>query len=235
MKVYIGPSRNGFGPWTLANAIFFWVDPFTWDEDKEDRWDFRLHSKVGNYFSKNKLIVKFCKFIDKYIKQRIKIRIDDYDTWSADTTIALVALPLLKRLKELTNGSPLIDSEDLPDHLKLSKRERKIFNEGHYNKRLKVTEEEKEAINKKHHDGWYWVLDEIIYAFECQVDWDWDSQFHSGNIDILWADVEGTEYKEMKRGPNDTHVFDVEGHKKAWDRRNNAMRLFGKYYNALWW
>lgn len=44
-------------------------------------------------------------YLDK--KQRkVKIRIDRYDTWSMDDTLALIILPMLKQLKESKHGYP---------------------------------------------------------------------------------------------------------------------------------
>jgi hypothetical protein len=40
--------------------------------------------------------------------------------------------------------------------------------------------------------------------------------------------------KEMKHGPNDTFKIDHEGRKVHRARIDNGMRLFGKYYGALW-
>ena len=38
----------------------------------------------------------------------------------------------------------------------------------------------------------------------------------------------------MKKGPNDTSHFDDEGYKKHQERITNGLKLFGKYYQALW-
>ena len=34
------------------------------------------------------------------MKRKIKVKIHDYDIWSADSTIGLIVLPMLKKLKE---------------------------------------------------------------------------------------------------------------------------------------
>ena len=66
-----------------------------------------------------------------------------------------------------------------------------------------------------------------------------DAQFHSGNHDFKFvpcewdSDGKPTLYTSEK-GPNDTHVFDSEGYTKHQERINNGLRLFGKYYRALW-
>ena len=72
---------------------------------------------------------------------------------------------------------------------------------------------------------------------------DWQSEFHSGDIDIKWVpvDAEGNEvvkgdhkYYQMKKGPRDTHKYDADGAKLVQDRMSNGFRLFGKYYESLW-
>ena len=39
-------------------------------------------------------------------KQKTSIRIDNYDTWSMDHTLAPIILPMLVQLKETTHGHP---------------------------------------------------------------------------------------------------------------------------------
>lgn len=156
-------------------------------------------------------------------KQKIKVRIDRYDTWSMDYTLAHIIHPMLVQIKETKHGSPFVDDKDVPKHLRSTAAPPK--------KNEWDTDEFHEA-------RWDWVLDEMIWAFECMLDEDWDSQFHSGEFDYTWekSDIEydGEKTYQMKEGPNHTHVFDKKAYDKAWKRRNHAMILFGKYYHALW-
>jgi hypothetical protein len=41
-------------------------------------------------------------------------------------------------------------------------------------------------------------------------------------------------YYTMKKGPQDTHVYDAEGAKKIQERITNGFRLFGRYFENLW-
>jgi hypothetical protein len=84
---------------------------------------------------------------------------------------------------------------------------------------------------------------EMIFAFEMKVKNDWESEFHSGEIDMKWVpvDADGNEvpkgehkYMRMDRGPADTHVYDAEGARQVQARISNGFRLFGKYLEALW-
>jgi hypothetical protein len=53
----------------------------------------------------------------------IQIEIHDYDTWSGDCTLALIAVPLIEKIKERKQGAPWVDDEDVPDELKRNPNE----------------------------------------------------------------------------------------------------------------
>jgi hypothetical protein len=88
--------------------------------------------------------VDISDFIDN--KQEIDIRIDYWDTYSLDYTLALIIYPALLRLKETKPGSPFVDIEDVPEE-------------------LKPTGVDMYGVDNTHHERWGWVLDEMIYAF----------------------------------------------------------------------
>lgn len=194
------------------------------DYDKEDRFYDKLEDVLN--FIYNKTINQ----ILKHKKRKIKIKIDKYDSWSADHTLALIILPVLKQVRDSKHGAPFVDNEDVPEHLRATDEEVKACNEGG-------------DTDDKFFDRWKYVMDEMIFSFENIVDDEWESQFHTGNHDIIWEPVdkdgnpverEEAELFEMKKGPNDTHEFDVEGWKAYNARIDNGLRLFGKYYRGLW-
>ena len=77
-------------------------------------------------------------------------------------------------------------------------------------------------------------MDEMIWTFEqLQPNYDWEEQYHSGNIEFKSELLDNGMY-ELKRGPNDTSTFDKEGWQAHADRIKNGLRLFGKYYLSLW-
>jgi len=164
------------------------------------------------------------KYPTKLNKERkISVRIDPWDTWSMDHTLALIIHPMLVQLKENKHSSPLVDDEDAPEELRSTAAPAKEY------------EWDTDAF---HHDRWRWVLDEMIWAFAQKLDDKAEDQFHSGENDIEWVketdeEKQAFEMKRMKRGPNDTHVFDLEGWKKWNARKSNGFRLFGKYCEAL--
>jgi len=235
MKVYIGPYKNWFGPFQLAELLCFWARKvpdeygiprvpgyvhrfgeilayglnYNSDED-HNIFAFKERDKTWLY--------SFLSWIESKRSRRVKIRIDSYDTWNMDRTLALIVLPMLKQLKDTKHGSALVDAEDVPED-------------------LRVEEEQDSEIN---HKRWDWVMGEMIWAFEQhQPDCDWESTFTTGNIDYISVpcdfDEDGTpKLYRLEHGPNYTAVTDTEGRQKHAERIQNGFRLFGKYYQGLW-
>ena len=56
-------------------------------------------------------------FLDRRV-QKIKVRIDKWDTWSMDHTLAHIVLPMLVQLKETKHGAPYVDPDDCPKDLR---------------------------------------------------------------------------------------------------------------------
>jgi hypothetical protein len=102
--------------------------------------------------------------IGKYHKndspRTIKVQIDPWDTVSADYTLALVILPVLKQLKENPHGSSFVDNEDVPKHMHIPMGQE--FQRS----------DEWEA-------RWKYVIDEMILAFERIVDDNWSATINS--------------------------------------------------------
>ena len=149
-------------------------------------------------------------------ERKISVKIDEWDTWSMDHTLALIAHPLLVQLRDTTNGSPFIEFEDRPDHLIGT-----------------IPVRERGETDEFHHDAWQWVLTEMIHAFESKIQDDWQEQFYSGKADWEMEDM-GADFSKMVKGPNHTLEVDIEGMKAYQERISNGFRLFGKYYENLW-
>ena len=47
-------------------------------------------------------------------EQNVSVRIDHWDTWSMDDTLAYIVLPMLKQLKETKHGGPHVNNKDVP-------------------------------------------------------------------------------------------------------------------------
>jgi len=95
-------------------------------------------------------------FLDKRT-QKIKIRIDRWDTWSMDHTLAPIILPMLIQLKETKHGSPDVDDKDVPEHLRSTSAPPK---------------KNDWDTDDNWHKRWDWVLDEMIHAFDCKANKD---------------------------------------------------------------
>ena len=128
-------------------------------------------------------------------EQKIKVHIDPWDTWSMDHTLAPIILPMLKQLKATKHGAPAVDLEDVPEELRPTNTEewQKLYKEGG-------------ETDDKFFKRWDWVLDEMIYAFDCKA-----------NKDDVYMRFDDRD--EMQ---------------KEQDRISNGFRLFGKYYESLW-
>jgi hypothetical protein len=153
------------------------------------------------------------------MKRKIKVKIHDYDVWGLDNTLAHIILPALILLKEQKHGTPHTDRDDAPADA--------IYNDKH---------DDEDGYN----DGfsikrWEYIMDEMMHAFACELDEDWEDQFATGNLDIRWEKKNPEDkFSTMVNGPNHTYDVDYDAKKKAWDRRQNGLRLFAKYYHSLW-
>jgi len=218
LKVYINNYRSHWlSPYTILEKAFFWRE-IDYDEPLIDKWANRL--------------APLCQILQKVldiIHPKINyVKIDRWDTWSMDHTLAYIVLPMLKQLNDKKQGAPFVDDEDVPEELKSTSAPPK---ENEYD------------TDANHFKRWDWVMNEMIFAFECELDDTWEDKFRSGEHDILWVpvDAKGNEvpkgdhkFTEMRRGPNDTYKCDYDGMKVVQDRIQNGFRLFGKYYQGLW-
>jgi hypothetical protein len=207
MKVYIGPPLDWWGPFRIADLLrYVGVSKA------------RCH-KIGEWLN-NTPLSGICEWIHERRKRVVKVRVDYYDIWGMDHTIALIALPLLKKLKEKKQGSPHVDDEDVPEHLRSTAAP-------------PLTEEEQHcgSTDNNWHDRWEWVLNEIIWGFENMIADDaGDRQFSADKDPAKPSDEPGISFKEMM----DRTTYDFEAYKAFSDRVQNSMCLFGKYLQGMW-
>ena len=214
MKVYLSGYRSHWlSPYTILEKVFFWRE-IDYNEPVIERWSNRL----------NPLCVAAQKFLD-FVHPKIEyVKIDRYDTWSMDHTLAHIVLPMLRQLKKDKHGSPLVDDEDVPEELRSTSAPAK---------------ENEWDTDENWFKRWDWVMDEMIFAFESKLDDSWEDAFREGEIDwktvpSAWdANGKPTLYS-MEDGPNHTYKCDYDGMKVVNDRIQNGFRLFGKYYQGLW-
>jgi hypothetical protein len=223
MKVYMGPYKTDWSAYVFERWYFEkkYGDNY-WDINEKD---YTTLDKIVTWCCENWQVV-LNRTINKInSKRKINIKIHDYDLWSMDHTLALIVHPMLLKLKDQKHGSPHVDLEDVPEHLHPDPERVKLAADG------KIEEWD---IDNTVHDRWEWVIDEMIHAFECEVDDEWELQFETGTSDFTWEKDEKTGYTKMGTGPNHTFKVDREAMDKAWERRKNGLRLFAKYYHGLW-
>jgi hypothetical protein len=110
-----------------------------------------------------------------------------------DHTLAPIILPMLRQLVDTKHGAPDVDFEDVPEELLPTDEEIKAY--------LKDGSTDKNFFAR-----WDWVMDEMIYAFDCKA-----------NKDDVYMRLESQEEIQAEQA-----------------RISNGFRLFGKYYEALW-
>ena len=221
MKVYISNYRDHWiSPYTILKKVCFWEkddDVFYNHEEKPnhkyDKWIHRL----------DPICMAIQKVFD-FIHPRVTyVKIDRWDTWSMDHTLAYIILPMLKQLKNDKHGAPYVDDDDVP---------RELWS-------IYAFPKEEYDVDGNHFKRWDWVLDEMIFAFEHKNDETWQEAFSSGVADYKSVACEWYENGKPKlfkivEGPNYTYECDYEGIRAVEERIQNGFRLFGKYYQNLW-
>ena len=202
MKIFMGPYKNWMGSYQLAELL----EKVGVSEDRCD--------KIGDWLSKT-WVHDLCEWVESKRKRSIKVRIDKYDTWSMDSTLAYIILPMLKQLKETKHGAPNVDDKDVPKELRSSSAP-KTKNEW-------IADDNRDA-------RWDWVLDEMIWAFS-QTNKDWENEYYK---ELGEHHFEDTENNMSELVWDKKPVMDNSGLKNHQKRINRGFELFGKYYCNLW-
>ena len=238
MKVYISGYRDHwFSPYTWLDYAFFWTD---WSKCARDR-RIRSLEEESKYIERPEWTDRWADRLEPvskgimWVLDRVHpkieyVKIDRWDTWSMDHTLAPIILPMLKQLQKTKHGSPGVDDEDVPEGVGLRSTEA-------------GPKENEWDTDENWFKRWDWVLDEMIFAFECKVDDSWEEAFRSGVHDYITVpvDKDGNEvpkgehkFWQMRDGPKNTFKCDYDGMRVVEARIQNGFRLFGKYYQALW-
>ena len=225
MKIYKGNYRNHWiSPYTVVEYVFFWTAWSKCGRNRgivEDR-DFVDHpawvEKVTVYINP---VCRAVQWVLDFVHPQINyVRIDRYDTWSMDHTLADIILPMLKQLKATKHGAPIVDDEDVPDGIGLRSTD--------------ADPKEKEwDTDSNHFARWDWVLSEMIWSFEQKTADDAEGQFFDHSA--YEASTRGTDawINDMTNAVSKVK-YDKEGHAVWQERKSNGFRLFGRYFEALW-
>ena len=224
MKIYKSGYRNHWvSPYDILKAVCFWERDDGVFYNLEDRPDHPYERWVNRLEPVCRAWQRFLDFVHPKINY---VKIDRYDTWNMDHTLADIILPMLRQLQTSKHGAPNVDDNDVPKGLGVRSteappKENEWDTDGNWFKR------------------WDWVLAEMIFAFEHKADDSWQDAFSSGTSDFRsvaceWdADGKPTLFR-LEDGPNHTYTCDYEGMKRVEKRIQNGFVLFGKYYQALW-
>ena len=226
MKIDIGPYRSDIIP--VRN----------WERSYEFSRSGTGYLREEDYTWYDKIIMGFFDKLGDLVQplnrwsnnrpRKIKIRVDGYDVWSADHTLAMIIAPTLKKLKEVQHGYPHVDNEDVPEELRFVDP---------------VTSNEySDEIDDKHQARWAWVLDEMIWTFDQYGDHDDADQYYYNTDQLEMISVPSETHPELKsisfnhqKDPSKPAYFrDEEGLQKHHERKKNGLRLFAKYYESLW-
>lgn len=198
MKVYINNYKNHWiSPYTICEKVCFWRE-IEYDEPWVKRTSDVLYP-----------VMVFVQRVWDFFGRKINyVKIDPWDTWSMDHTLAHIILPMLKQLQSTKHGAPLVDDEDVPDDLKSTS----------------VPQVEEGDTDSNFFMRWDWVLNEMIWSFEQKLMDDNDDQFFDH------TDAKGLPWEDDYIGPK----WNKEGYEAHHNRMKNGFRLFGKYYQNLW-
>ena len=222
MKVYMnGYPNHWLSPYTIIDYVFFWTDWSKCSRNKRIVADEEWVEHPAWVEKVVPVLSPFCSALQKVrkvVNPTIRyVKIDRYDTWSMDHTLAYIIHPMLLQLQKDKHGAPYTDDDDVPEYLRS------------YMAQPKENEWDTDSL---HFMRWDWILNEMIWAFEQKLKDDDEHQF-----------FDDSEYKENKnhdewlddlsKGQSKIKL-DTEGLKKHQERKANGFRLFGTYYQNLW-
>jgi hypothetical protein len=223
MKVWISKYRNHWiSPYTILKKVCFW-------EKNEDIF-YNLNDEPNAPYEKwVKLLDPICvalqKLLDFVHPRWTYIKIDRWDTWSMDCTLAEIILPMLIQLRNDKHGSPMVDDEDVPEELRAVKKSKRKKNDMRNNPNVHAVDWDGSDEHSTVHLKWDWVLNEMIWAFEQKVKDDDEHQFFD-HTECGHKSPWDKDYVSPK--------VDWDGLKAHQARKTNGYRLFGKYYEGLW-
>ena len=146
--------------------------------------------------------------------KKCDVQVEYADDWSADWTIATMVLPLLKKVKENKQGAPLVEDEDVPEHLRSTSappKENEWDTDANYFKR------------------WDYVLDEMLFAVQ-----EIANHYENEPEVFVWPE-ENEHLPLMEQMRLSIKIPGAEEAFKAYHARvQNGCVLFGTYFTALW-
>ena len=209
MKIYINrPKNNWLSPYTIIEKVIFWREI---DYDEPLVQNILKYTKLGWFCDKLHTIRSFLNRDIKYIQ------IDPWDAWSLEHTLSPIILPILQELKRVKHGAPFIADEDVPKNLRVGAK-------GTCNSDVHKLFEDNDNTFFERYD---YILDEMIWTFQTLSMDDHEGQFYTHMTKTIDWD------KDIDKSIRNIKV-DRKGLEAHNARITNGLRLFGKYYRALW-
>ena len=209
MKVSLGPYLNWWGPY----QIFGLLNHIGISKNRTDYWA----DKSPEWFT------NFCQWIHDKRKRKTKIKIDEYDVWSMDTTLAIIILPMLIKLKEQKHGIPG-NMTALTYTSNSSQHSFDFYEEGD---------------SLSHETGssqWDEIMDKMIWSFEqLQPDCDWEEQYWNTKPELdlsEYPEDEGKDIIPVRWKVEGDH--DRSGYMNKKKKIDEGLLLFGKFFRSLW-
>ena len=213
MKVNIGPYIYWWGPYQIMDLIFFWHVKYP-EAGLENRWDYKLHDRLAKWLA-DTWFADLCQWIHNKRKRTEKIHIDHYDVWNMAETLASIALPMLKMLKEQKHGYPC-STPAYQYHADWQ----------HGQTCFDFYRDSDNIVDEASARQWDEYMDKMIFAFECICDENDDDKFWTGEYDKT---------KEfLEDGWTGTREYDLKGAQEHSLKIQEGLDLFAKYYRNLW-
>ena len=192
MKIFIGKYRERW----ISNLEGFYLDKRYMDEilsgkspeDKISRFLEKVDDIIQTFLNKT---VNLYYDRKNFRSQRSYIKIDDYDVWSMDTTLAHIIVPMLEKLKECKHGAPVVDLEDVPEYLRCTEEE------------FKSSDTDENFFKR-----WDYVMDEMIWAFKKDIESD---------LIMLWDKDDNTAYEIASKRLENGHRLFGKYYNGLWD------------------
>ena len=126
--------------------------------------------KIGNY-PKHRFYHNWLYALGWTNDEKVSVRIDPWDTWAMDSTLAHIVVPMLEQFKNTTHGAPSVSEEDLPEHLIST-----------------LVDIPDKDVDELHFKAWDWILTEMLFSFKSKHN-GWEDQFYLGkdNLEGLTA------------------------------------------------
>lgn len=177
--------------------------------------------------------VNLSKYKNNGLSRKIKVEIQNFDTYDLYHSLAHIILPALVQFKEEKNGVPSAFVDD-HDHVRIT-GQLSLFD---------YTDEENETSYQNSSEKWNEALNKMIWSFQQILFEEYDSKYHHGTPEFDWCKTDQLvnnpvtgklekTYKLVDKNPED-HWYDFVGHHLHEERIQEGLELFGKHFKSLW-